>query len=190
MWSQNLDLGISKQVFCDLLSSRDGRVVLENNTRRTEVGQDGNIKVIDPQYVQMYFTNSDLVYPSTGWKGNCTQNLLMGAGAFERSLKVLFKETHGYEPEFQNYGKPNLQHFKFVENKILSEQSTAIKTIYMIGDNLRSDILGANTINGNSNINWVSIAVKTGLFKTEEDVEAHAQQTGIPYELLKPQIIV
>lgn len=114
----------------------------------------------------------------------------MGAGAFERSLKVLFKETHGYEPEFQNYGKPNLKHFQFVENKILKEQSSSIKTIYMIGDNLRSDILGANTINANSNINWVSIAVKTGLYKSEKDIEAHAQQTGIKKELLTPQIVV
>ena len=41
----------------------------------------------------------------------------------------------------------------------------------MIGDNLKSDILGANTINKNSNINWVSIVVKTGLYKDEQDVD-------------------
>ena len=40
----------------------------------------------------------------------------------------------------------------------------------MIGDNLRTDILGANTINNNSSINWVSIAVKTGLFKSEGEL--------------------
>lgn len=113
----------------------------------------------------MYFTNSDLVYPSSCWKNNCTENQLMGAGSFERALKVLFKDTHGYQPEFQNYGKPNLKHFQFVENKVLKDCGSDIKTIYMIGDNLRSDILGANTINDNSSINWVSVAVKTGLFK-------------------------
>ncbi len=41
----------------------------------------------------------------------------------------------------------------------------------MIGDNLRSDILGANTINKNSEVKWVSIAVKTGLYKSEQDVD-------------------
>lgn len=43
----------------------------------------------------------------------------------------------------------------------------------MIGDNLRSDILGANTMNLNSKIKWVSIAVKTGLFKHSSDIDDH-----------------
>ena len=60
----------------------------------------------------------------------------------------------------------------------------------MIGDNLRTDILGANTINNNSSINLVSIAVKTGLFKSEGDIDAHSNQTGIPKELLAPKIVV
>ena len=114
----------------------------------------------------------------------------MGAGAYEKSLKVLFKATHGYDPEFQSYGKPDLNHFQFVENKIKKECGANIKTVYMIGDNLRSDILGANTINQNSEINWISIAVKTGLFKKESDIDSLSALTGISKDLVTPSIIV
>jgi ribonucleotide monophosphatase NagD (HAD superfamily) len=41
-----------------------------------------------------------------------------------------------------------------------------VKKIYMIGDNLKSDILGANTINEDG-IEWISCAVLTGLYKGE-----------------------
>ena len=37
----------------------------------------------------------------------------------------------------------------------------------MIGDNLKSDILGANTISENG-VEWFSIAVKTGIYQGEE----------------------
>lgn len=36
----------------------------------------------------------------------------------------------------------------------------------MIGDNLKSDILGANTINENG-VEWISVAVKSGIYKGE-----------------------
>lgn len=37
----------------------------------------------------------------------------------------------------------------------------------MIGDNLKSDILGANSI-GEGGVEWYSIAVKTGIYQGEE----------------------
>jgi ribonucleotide monophosphatase NagD (HAD superfamily) len=76
----------------------------------------------------------------------------------------------------------------------VKEYGSSIKTIYMIGDNLRSDILGANTMNLNSHINWVSIAVKTGLFKHESDIDNHvfsiSNNLGISKKALTPQVIV
>ena len=41
----------------------------------------------------------------------------------------------------------------------------AIKRIYMIGDNPRSDILGANVYQSGRGIEWISILVKSGVYK-------------------------
>ena len=42
----------------------------------------------------------------------------------------------------------------------------------MIGDNLRTDIKGANDRKDKSEIKWISIAVKTGIFKgTDEEIK-------------------
>ena len=118
VWSNHFDLGLSKQIFCDLAASRDGKLYSKDNTRRTTVDEFGNLKAVDPQFVQFYFTNSEKVNQRNAWK-TPTANLLMGAGAYEKSLKAVFKATHGYEAEFQNFGRPHLCHYEFIEDKIL-----------------------------------------------------------------------
>jgi len=50
VWSQQLDIGVAKQIFCDLMASKDGRMNEMNNERRTD-NVDGNVIVLDPQYV-------------------------------------------------------------------------------------------------------------------------------------------
>ena len=40
-----------------------------------------------------------------------------------------------------------------------------VERIYMIGDNPRSDILGANIFQSGRGIEWISILVKSGLYK-------------------------
>lgn len=37
-----------KQLVCDLVSSRDGRLQDTDNLRRTETLEDGSVKVLDP----------------------------------------------------------------------------------------------------------------------------------------------
>eukprot|EP00356_Strombidium_inclinatum_P011388 CAMPEP_0170503446 /NCGR_PEP_ID=MMETSP0208-20121228/44789_1 /TAXON_ID=197538 /ORGANISM="Strombidium inclinatum, Strain S3" /LENGTH=53 /DNA_ID=CAMNT_0010783125 /DNA_START=881 /DNA_END=1042 /DNA_ORIENTATION=- len=44
------------------------------------------------------------------------------------------------------FGKPEPAHLQYVQNYILSK-CPQLERIYMIGDNLKSDILGANIIN-------------------------------------------
>lgn len=183
MFSNHFDLGLSKQIFCDLVASKDGKVYSKNNTRRTTVGEDGNLKAVDPQYVQFYFTNSQRVNPNNGWN-TPTANLLMGAGAYEKSLKAVIKATHGYDAEFQNFGKPHLKHFEFIEDKIVKECGSGIKTVYMISDNIRSDIFCANVMSESSHINWVS--VKTGVNNGSVDIDMLSAKTGIAKELFTP----
>ena len=66
------------------------------------------------------------------------------------------------------YGKPYLAHMKYVEDYVLQSHKHA-KTIYMIGDNLSTDILGGNTIaksnqEQKNRPRWVTIAVRSGIY--------------------------
>lgn len=185
VWSHHLDLGLSKQVFCDLVASKDGKVYSKNNTRRTTVDEDGNLKAVDPQFVKFFFTNSDTINTKNGWK-TPTANLLMGAGAFEKSLMAVFKATHGYNAEFNNFGKSHIQHFEFIEDKIVKECGSGIKTIYMVGNDLRSEIFCANAMNQNSHINWISI--KIGQSNGSDDVNMLSAKTGFEKEFFTTKI--
>ena len=62
---------------------------------------------------------------------------------------------------------------KYMEDYVLKCHK-GVKTIYMIGDNLETDILGGNTISQHNERqdqdkpNWVTVAVKTGVFQDSE----------------------
>ena len=67
----------------------------------------------------------------------------------------------GVDVKFEEYGKPHKFNFEFVEQQLTERakrQKITISNFYMIGDNPKSDIAGAN---GNG---WVSILVRTGVF--------------------------
>ena len=83
---------------------------------------------------------------------------------FNIALRKLFKHQYGYEMNVIEYGKPNDATYQFVEGIVKN------KKCYMIGDNLMTDIKGANDrnkkiIKKSEKVEWVSIAVKSGVFK-------------------------
>ncbi len=62
-------------------------------------------------------------------------------------------------------GKPTITTMTYVQQKILQNSERC----YMVGDNLHSDIAGANNAPG-----WCSILVKTGLYKGgPREIEPH-----------------
>ena len=77
---------------------------------------------------------------------------------FNLALQVLYKKVYGYPMELTEYGKPFKSTYTFIEKQITH------KKCYMIGDNVKTDIKGANDRKGESDIEWISIAVKTGVF--------------------------
>ena len=95
-----------------------------------------------------------------------------GIGAFMHGFKEIFMKFHGYEPDINVFGKPELGTFKYIEEYVM-RRHPSVRTIYMIGDNLQTDIRGGNTIAkvnqtmpiSEGKPNWVTIAVKTGVFK-------------------------
>ena len=90
------------------------------------------------------------------------------------SYRAIFKEYMGFEMQITEYGKPHDNTYKFVEtqvNKVYDKNE--IERCYMIGDNLSTDIKGANQRNLSSKIKWTSIAVKTGVFRgSDQEVES------------------
>lgn len=64
-----------------------------------------------------------------------------------------------------HYGKPYDPTYSFVESEI-KQKWPDVKRVYMIGDNLQTDILGANQRNKMSqDVEWISVAVtETGIY--------------------------
>ena len=100
-------------------------------------------------------------------------------------------------------GKPSSLTYTFAEKRLKSyrhdlvhqagggqengEQLSELKKVYMIGDNPESDIMGANNYRSPHGTEWVSVLVKTGVYRGEEeggryDFEARPE--------LKPKVIV
>ena len=86
-------------------------------------------------------TNPDFYFPSE-WP-----DLRLGPGAYTYMLRQLFKQTHGYDIEITQFGKPCVGTYDFAENHVESlalKKGHEISNYYMIGDNPLSDIHGAN----------------------------------------------
>ncbi|KAM3140631.1 hypothetical protein pb186bvf_007229 [Paramecium bursaria] len=83
-------------------------------------------------------------------------------GLFTASLKSICKQRLGQEPNIIYYGKPSTNTFKYVES-LIHQSNPNVGNIYMIGDNPKSDIRGAN------DIGWISILVRSGIFKGVND---------------------
>ena len=110
--------------------------------------------------VKFFLANPDLVYADS-WPipRFATHSFLL-------SLEVCFKAYYQIDIEYTYFGKPQLATSNYAE-KLLKAKATVqgieLSNIYMIGDNPKSDIKGAN-MKG-----WVSILVKTGVFKGPEN---------------------
>lgn len=132
------------QVLLDLLSS------------------DGNIKNrVKKQVVDFFVTNADFTFISQCIHPQFT------TGAFVEVFKVLFQETHSFEPNVTLLGKPSGKTFACCNQKLLNI-SPDIETVYMIGDNLVNDAAGANEFSHHGN-QWKSVLVKTGIYKEGDD---------------------
>jgi len=88
-----------------------------------------------------------------------------GAGAFGHALVGLCGLVH--DPSRFHvvpYGKPHPATFQYAQRvleKLAEQQQQRIEAIYMVGDNLLTDIAGANRIGGV----WRSLLTQTGLYQ-------------------------
>ena len=137
-WHQDL------QVVIDVLVS-DGRVGTES----------------PEQVVDVYCCNHDFVF-ATNFKLP-----RLGPGAFMQCLEMLYKQTTGRDLRVKRFGKPFPAAYTTTERRLAAQTASGSvpETIYVVGDNPRSDIRGANL----AGERYVSILVRTGVFHTDDE---------------------
>ncbi|RFU72687.1 had-superfamily hydrolase, subfamily iia, cecr5 [Trichoderma arundinaceum] len=176
-WSLDIqvihDLLISHRGYLGTISDKNGNPSLPNNGWQ----QDGQ--------PHLWISNLDLL-----WKTEYPVNRF-GTGAFVEALKgVWAASTGGAELQFSALGKPSRHTYEYAHDRLLHHapeaphgkgQKRPLKRVYMIGDNPESDIRGANEFAPADGTEWISILVKTGVWK-----ETAAQREP----LYKPTVIV
>lgn len=151
------DWGRDIQIIIDVMRSKNGRfgTLASDEELRSR-----------PQ-IPVYFTHGDLLW------GNDFPVPRFGQGAFRHALSAVWQKTTGLPFEFTVYGKPERDAFELAEiylwmqiegddrNERLRQVYKDMK-VYMVGDNLASDIKGGK------NYGWETALVRTGVYKDEQ----------------------
>ncbi|KAG5467573.1 hypothetical protein CUR178_01217 [Leishmania enriettii] len=89
----------------------------------------------------------------------------LGQGAFREMLASVYESVTGQGMQVQQYGKPRAIAYAFAEKRLkevtasLGWDPNQLRSIFMIGDNVESDIVGANAAGGL----WTSVHVLSGI---------------------------
>jgi len=109
--------------------------------------------------VELFFCNPDL-----WWKADYPRPRL-GQGGFREAFQGVYQFVTGQRYPERVLGKPSKATFDYAKgelSKLVGEQDDV--SIYMVGDNLLSDIQGANRAG------WKSILVETGVYDRDDAV--------------------
>lgn len=152
------DWSLDSQICCDILRSDGGLLGTLAAYHHSPAFK---------QSVPIYFSNPDFL-----WSNNFPV-VRFGQGAFRMCLETMYRNLTGHDLKIeQHFGKPFPATYKFgldainkqaLLDKTSNEEDFQNRTVYGIGDNLASDILGAN-MNG-----CHSILVRTGVFKEDPE---------------------
>ncbi|UKZ82449.1 hypothetical protein TrVFT333_010238 [Trichoderma virens FT-333] len=139
VWNDPRDWSLDIQVIHDLLISHRGYLgTISDKNGNALLPNNGWQQDGQPQ---LWISNLDLL-----WKTEYPVNRF-GTGAFVEALKGVLLHHAPEEP----HGK--------------GQKKRALKRVYMIGDNPESDIRGANEFAPADGTEWISILVKTGVWK-------------------------
>ncbi|CAJ1037053.1 putative Haloacid dehalogenase-like hydrolase/HAD-hyrolase-like [Leishmania utingensis] len=89
----------------------------------------------------------------------------LGQGAFREMLASVYESITGQGMQLQQYGKPRAIAYAFAEQRLkevsalLGWDPNQLRSIFMVGDNVESDIVGANAAGGL----WTSVHVLSGI---------------------------
>jgi HAD superfamily hydrolase (TIGR01456 family) len=145
--------GRELQIVMDVLCSPDGLL-----GQRTVEGDGSG----ERQHIPLYSACSDFQYVGEFHLPR------YGAGAFHAVLEDLFTRTTGHKLEKTLFGKPQRTSFEFAET-LIDAQHQDVERIYMVGDNPKTDIRGANEAGGR----WKSVLTLTGMHNGPENHDEH-----------------
>ncbi|EGG17979.1 RNA-binding region RNP-1 domain-containing protein [Cavenderia fasciculata] len=156
----NVYWGEELQILSDILQTKDGVISIDK------------VNKSDVQEIDLHVANPDFTYGGEFIMPRYTM------GAFIQCLSTLYRlSTRGRDLAVTFYGKPYASTYNYAKElmgtqvKKLNQLGTP-KHIYAIGDNPHSDIKGANQL---ENEGWISILVRTGVFKGDNDIENPAK---------------
>ena len=122
------------------------------------------------QTVPLYMAADDLLWPAQAPLPR------LGQGAIREMLASAYESVTGQELQVTQFGKPRKVNYDFALKQLKAESARlgwsadALRTACMVGDNLESDILGANAAGGP----WLSVHVLTGVGKAPSAVRTMA----------------
>jgi len=132
-----------------------------NNIDRPTTTPDHYDNIFGPP-IPAYFSGPDFMYVSE-WP-----QPRFGSGIFALSLSKIHKQATGKEFNMISMGKPYRTTYAYAEEMIDRQVQKLnlppIQTIFMVGDNPETDILGANSFGGR----WKSALVRTGVWDHPE----------------------
>jgi HAD superfamily hydrolase (TIGR01456 family) len=150
------------QVITDIVNGRNGNAFDQYTPEA-----DGDSKADAPvkQEIPILLANPDLTY------GGAFLYPRFTCGSFGLALETLFHAHTGRKLHIDYFGKPLRATFAYAESALLAQCQRDRRTLtrcYMIGDNPKSDIKGANDMGEK----WRSILVRTGCFVAQSANDA------------------
>lgn len=160
VWNDPRDWSLDIQVVHDLLVSHKG--YLGTISDKNGDGSLPNQGWQQDGQPELWISNLDLV-----WKTEYPVNRF-GTGAFVDALRGVWAAvTNGAELQYRALGKPSFFTYDYAHKRLLAQSrgGAPLRRVYMIGDNPESDIRGANEFAPDDGTEWVSILVRTGVWK-------------------------
>ena len=117
----------------------------------------------------------------------CARTQRFAAGSFTMCLKLLFQHLTGVDLEVGQYGKPLPVMFNYARQVLEAWRSqnvqppvvpVPLRRIFMVGDNPKADIRGANS----AGKPWTSVLVETGVYR--------GRAVGLPNDPVDPAHLV
>lgn len=151
VFADSRDWAGDQQIILDLLMSKGGYL-----GTRSETFDEGP---------PIFFSHNDVVWSTSH---DLTR---LGMGALRVSLESMFKAVTGKELKTTAFGKPQIGTFQFATRLLQRWRrdthgiNAPPETVYFVGDTPESDIRGTNEFNKQSENQWYSILVKTGVYQ-------------------------
>ncbi|OTB09086.1 hypothetical protein M426DRAFT_51357 [Hypoxylon sp. CI-4A] len=174
-WTSPRDWCLDLQVVMDLLLSKGGVL----GTRSPKNGDPSlpNCGYLQDGQPRLFFSNPDFEW-STGHRLP-----RFAQGAFREALQGVWRAATGGDCggggggggggamlSYSIVGKPSETTFDYAERALrkyadwVTGDLRSVGTVYMIGDNPESDIVGANSYKSRFGIDWKSVLVETGVY--------------------------